>query len=292
MTEAAPHKAHAPIKPRAPSLDFSEAPKYWFAGSRAATHMWNGVNLLFPGGERFFIRSVRHYQGRLSPELEARVKGFFGQEGRHAQAHERVFEMLRAQGFDIDVILEPYNRIVFGRLEKIVPAALRLSITVAAEHFTALMAEDALTVDVTKNSDPDVRNLFLWHAVEELEHKSVAFDVLQEVAPSYALRVSGMILGALLLGTCWTLATRELLRQDGSSLLEAKRELDSIRLAAKKKGVPSVAARVGSRVFGRGIMKYMRRDFHPDQRDHSGLIAEALARLAAEGVIPAESMPA
>src|SRR4051812_33286902 len=86
------------VRPRAPRLGFESVSRHWLAGSRAATQLANGVNLLFPAGERFFIRSVRYYVDRTSPELVAQVKGFFGQEGRHAQAHERLFETLRRHG--------------------------------------------------------------------------------------------------------------------------------------------------------------------------------------------------
>lgn len=276
------------VRPRTPRLDFANVRRYWCADSRTATHIWNGVNLLFPGGERFFVRSVHHYVDRLSPELAAQVKGFFGQEGRHAQAHERIFELLREQGFDLDAILGPYERIAFGHLEHVAPPALRLAITAAAEHFTALMAEDALTVDVVRHADPNVRNLFLWHAVEELEHKAVAFDVLQEVAPSYALRVTGMAAAALVLAVFWAFATTKLLHQDGMTLADAKRELEKLSRSAKKRGQPSIAPRIGPRIFVRGIGKYLRRDFHPRERDHSELIARTLVRLADEGVIGAE----
>lgn len=288
-SQATRKKARPAIRPRVPRLSFTDIRRHWFAGSRTATQVWNGVNLLFPGGERFFVRSVRHYMDRLSPELQAQVKGFCGQEGRHAQAHERLFETLRAQGFDVDSIVQRYEHVAFERLEKLAPAALKLSITVAAEHFTALMAEDALSVDITTGADPVMRNLFHWHAVEELEHKSVAFDVLQEVAPSYALRMAGMAVGATLLVIFWTYATNELLKQDGSSLLEAKREIDSLRAAAKRKGKPSIAAPLGKRVFVRGILKYLRRDFHPSERDHTAIVARAIAKLTAEGVIAADA---
>lgn len=277
-----------PIRVRAPRLSFDGVRRHWFGGSRAATHMWNGVNLLFPGGERFFVRSVRHYNDRLSPELLARVKSFCGQEGRHAQAHERLFATLREQGFDVDTIVERYERIAFDYLEKLAPPALRLSITVAAEHFTALMAQDALTVDVADAADPALRDLFIWHAVEELEHKDVAFDVLAEVAPSYALRLAGMVIGATVLAGFWIYATNALLEQDGSSLLEARRELETLRHSAKRSKTHSIAGNIGARVFVRGVMKYFRRDFHPAQRDHSELITRTLARLAAGGVIAAD----
>jgi uncharacterized protein len=277
------------IRPRAPRLGFSGIPRHWFAGSRAATHVSNGVNLLFPAGERFFIRSVRHYLDRVSPDLAAQVKGFFGQEGRHAQAHERLFDTLRDQGFDIDSLLARYERVAFERIERSAPAALCLAATVALEHFTAILAEDALTSNILEQAHPEIRRLLEWHAVEELEHKAVAFDVLREVAPSYALRMAGMVLATLTLGGFWLWATGELLRQDGSSLLEARKELAELRVLAAKRGGAHAMDPIASRVFLRGILEYLRPDFHPMDRDHSQIIAAALQRLAAEGVVAAEA---
>src|SRR5438093_12795425 len=133
-------------KPRTPRVGFTNVPRAWLAKSLVASHIANGVNLLFPAGERFFVRSVHHYMDRITdPGLRAEVKGFAGQEGRHANAHERYFDTLRAHGYDLDAILEPYERIAFGIIEKHSPPALRLAATVASEHFTAILAEDALT---------------------------------------------------------------------------------------------------------------------------------------------------
>jgi predicted metal-dependent hydrolase len=232
---------------------------------------------------------VHHYLDQIPPALASQVKVFFAQEGRHAQAHERLFQTLRAQGYDVDSILEPYERIAFDYVEKALPPALRLSVTAAAEHFTALMAEDALTLGLLVKADPEVRRLLEWHAVEELEHKAVAFDVLAEVAPSYPLRVAGMLVGATALGAFWLLATRELLKQDGSSLLEARRELNALRKQIVARGGARAARPIGTSVFLRGIRRYLRRDFHPADRDHSNLIARTLARLANEGVIEASA---
>jgi len=276
----------APVSPRAPRLGFESVSRHWFAGSRAATQVANGVNLLFPHGERFFIRSVRHYLDRVPPDLAAQVRGFFGQEGRHAQAHERLFDTLRAQGFDIDSILERYEHIAYDYIEKMSPAPLRLAVTAALEHFTAILAEDALTADGLAFADPEMRKLLEWHAVEELEHKAVAFDVLQTVAPSYVLRVLGMVVATMTLGGFWVWATGELLRQDGSSLREARRELAKLRASGRREpGSRPVMEPVGSRVFLRGILEYAKPGFHPMNRDHSELIARTLKRLAEEGVV-------
>jgi len=280
------------LRVRAPKLALEGVSKRWLANSRAATQIANGVNLLFPAGERFFIRSVRHYLDRVSPELASEVRGFFGQEGRHAYAHERFFDTLRAQGYDIDSILARYEGLAYDRIEKVTPALLRLSVTVALEHFTAILAEDALTSDELSHADAEVRRLLEWHALEELEHKAVAFDVMKEVSPSYAVRIGGMALATVILSGFWLFATGELLKQDGSSLREAARELEELRkegerIAARTGQKGSLATPIATGVFLRGIREYLRPGFHPNDRDHRALIASTLERLRAEGVIDA-----
>ena len=272
-------------KVRMPKLGFDGVARHWFAGNVMATHMANGVNLLFPAGERFFVRSVKHYLDRIDdPELVAQVKGFFGQEGRHAYSHERFFQTLRDQGYDIDTFLAWYDRVAWDVLEKKTPKALHLSVTVALEHFTALLAEDALTTGELDHMAPELKNLLAWHAVEELEHKAVAFDVMRAVAPSYALRMAGMLVGATALGVFWMLATKELLRQEGKTLREGMKELDKLRKEATASGVKGVGRPV-SHVFVQGIREYLRPSFHPMDKDHTPLIRETLAKLAADGIV-------
>jgi predicted metal-dependent hydrolase len=277
--------SQAAPQPRTPRLGFSGVPKRWFAGSTAATHVANGVNLLFPAGERFFVRSVRHYLDQLDdPKLVAEVRGFFGQEGRHAQAHERFFDTLREQGYDVDAVLKPYEELAYGRIEKMTSPALRLSVTVALEHFTAILAEDALEADDLAGAHPAMRKLLEWHALEELEHKAVAFDVLRAVHPSYALRVTGIALGSLVLAGFWIQATRALLAQDGMTLRDAGRELGALRKAGEQTG-RHVSKPIFTRVFLRGIKEYLRPGFHPNDKDHRRVFDETLARLTAEGVV-------
>jgi predicted metal-dependent hydrolase len=276
--------------PRVPRLAFEGVPRHWFGGSRAATHIANGVNLLFPAGERFFVRSVRYYLPKLTPNLAAQVKGFFGQEGRHAQAHERFFGTLRAQGLDVDSILEPYERIAYGTIERWSPPKLRLAATAACEHFTAIMAEDALVSRELDDAHPEIRRLFEWHAVEELEHKAVAFDALQEIAPSYWLRIAGLLVATLTLAAFWLFATKRLLEQDGSSLGGAMRELRELAKTSKRPAQADQSILTG--VFLRGIVAYLRPGFHPNDVDHSKLVATTLERLGSEGVVDGEREPA
>jgi predicted metal-dependent hydrolase len=263
------------IRPRSPRFDFSTVPRRWFARSVIGTHMANGLNLLFPAGERFFVRSVRHYLDRIDdPQLREDIKGFSGQEGLHAYAHERYFESLEKQGFEIRGFLKFYEKFAYGFVEKIAPAELRLAATAACEHFTATMAANALAREADGTmvvQDPTMRALFLWHAVEEIEHRAVAFDVLQAVNPNYELRVAGMTVAASLLFGLWMIAAGTLLVQDRAKPERLARELRARREFRNRHGAPR---------FGDAMRAYLRRDFHPLQDTACDDLARAYATAA------------
>jgi uncharacterized protein len=260
-----------PITPRKVSPSFAGVPRHWFGGSAVATHIANGVNMLFPQGERFFVRSVKHFLDRIEdPELRAQVRGFFGQEGRHASAHDDYNDHLRAEGFRIDRFLEVHDRICYQWLERATPPELRLAATAAAEHFTAIMAEGAFTGREFDTAHPVMRELLLWHAAEEIEHKSVAFDVLQTINPSYRLRLAGLAYATALLGASWFAASMMLMRQDGLSLAEIRRQLKAI----------GDRDPLTKRVFLRGIREYIRRDFHPADNDNFHIARDHFASRA------------
>jgi predicted metal-dependent hydrolase len=243
------------IVPRDPDIDFHAVPRHWLNHNPTATAIANGVNLLFPWGERFFVRSVKYYLGQIDdPALREAIKGFFGQEGRHAAAHDDFNAILRAQGYDVDRFLGPYKRLA-SWIEARTPPKLRLAITAAAEHFTAILAEGAFSHDVLDRAAPEMRQLLAWHAAEEIEHKSVAFDVLRAIAPSYALRIAGLVGATALLGGFWLWAAISLIRQEQQGTSRTWRDLASV----------PAEERVISRVFLRGIRQYLARDFHPSR---------------------------
>lgn len=257
------------ITPRDLDVDFSAVPRAWQAGSVVATGVSNGVNMLFPHGERFFVRSVKYFLDQIDdPELRAQIKGFFGQEGRHAREHDRFNAILRAQGYEIDRFLDAYAKIS-SWIEAHLPPKLNLAITAASEHFTAILAEGALSNAVLDDCHPSMRALLAWHAAEEIEHKAVAFDVLQRVDPSYALRIAGLVLATVLLSSFWTWGAITLLRQDGMTLRKFVRE---VRNAPAGRRDPVIR-----RVFVRGIRQYLRRDFHPSQNANEKLAADWFA---------------
>jgi predicted metal-dependent hydrolase len=260
-----------PIVPRDLDVDFANVPKHWLAGNATATAISNGVNMLFPHGERFFVRSVKHFLDRIDdPELRMQIKGFFGQEGRHAKAHDDFNAILRAQGYEVDRFLDAYKRLS-DWIDAHTSPELHLATTAAAEHFTAIMAEGVFTRDLLDSASPEMRKLLAWHAAEEIEHKAVAYDVLQKIDPSYALRLRGLLLATVTLGGFWLWGAITLLRQDGRGIRSVLADLRAMR-----REDPIIR-----RVFVRGIREYLRRDFHPSQNRTEELAA---AWFAARGM--------
>ncbi len=252
-------RAHAAPVPRSPDVDLdTPIPRHWFGGNVFVTHTVNGICILFPAGERFFVRSVKHYLPEIKDQsLRERVKGFFGQEGRHAKEHERAFKLLEEQGYDIEKFLKFYERVGFRVIEKVVPQKLSLATTVALEHYTAILAEHALATDLLDKADPRMRALLSWHAAEEIEHRSVAFDVLKEIDPSYAWRMAGMAMGTACLMGFWLIATGSLLMQEENLPKKKMRHDVFFAQARMRKHLP----------FWRGLREYLKPSFHPDDHD-------------------------
>jgi hypothetical protein len=253
--------------PRDPDVDLSSVPRHWLAGNAAATAISNGINMLFPAGERFFVRSVHRFAERIEdPVLREQMRAFFKQEGHHARAHDRFNEVLRAQGFRIDDFLAAYER-TSRWIEDRVPAKVNLAGTAAAEHFTAILADGAFSKGILDSLHPKMQDLLAWHAAEEIEHKAVAFDVLRTIDPSYTLRMIGLAYATTMLGAYWLAATVMLLRQERLGLRGTLRELGKMRRRDP----------VIRRVFLRGIRQYVRRDFHPDDNANAHLAARWFA---------------
>lgn len=268
------------IPVRKPDLGLdADLPLDALGGSALATHVWNGLNLVFPDGERFFIRAVRdHLDAVEDPELRAQVRAFFGQEGRHAAEHEHYFEVLGAQGYRLRRFLGRFGRFMKWS-NRWVPARLRLAMTAGAEHYTATFG--ALALDdplILEETHPAVRRLIVWHATEEIEHKAVAFDVLQAAHPGYLLRITGYAIAtAALFG--WTIAgTRMLLQQDRWS-----GRIDRARLRRERRALLTRDDGATRRRLLRAVLAYLRPGFHPSQTDELALAHRRLAEVGLGG---------
>jgi len=205
------------IVPRqGPRLFDAEIPRYWLDNDPFKTRFFEAMSLTFPDGERYFIDCVRKYRDQIAdPELAAQVKSFMYQEGQHGLVHTQFNDRLRAQGIAVDKIVE-FARAKIEGFKKDFSPAFNLGKTAGAEHMTAMMAHGFFSTGLLQGADPRVRAMFAWHAVEEIEHKAVAYDVYEKVAKGgYWTRVLSMLHTSLSFTLHVLLITRHMLNVDG-----------------------------------------------------------------------------
>ena len=152
-----------------------------YAPSPLLSHLLTALSTTFPEGERFFVDTVRNVRHLIDdPVLQADISAFIGQESHHAQSH---------QAFNQAILTDDYNIQQFQQMMDAEFVRLRtlshrrqLAATVVLEHFTAMIAGYMLRYPhLIRHLDPNMQRLWLWHAVEEIEHKSVAFEVYKRV---------------------------------------------------------------------------------------------------------------
>lgn len=207
------------IQPRKVTFDVSSVPRHWNAGDPVLTRFFDALSVHFPEGERFFIQSVRHFQDQVSdPKLRDDIRHFIRQEGQHGIVHDRFNDVMAGQGINIERTTANLRR--FIRLtQKHLPKKYQLAMTAAFEHFTATLGEAMLKeeTDMFREADPVMRAMFLWHGVEEVEHKAVAYDLYQNVAGGgYFTRASALIVGTLMVHLVVGPVFVNMLRIDGA----------------------------------------------------------------------------
>lgn len=261
------------IQPRRMDFKFDpDLPLYWFDNSQFKTTLLTALSCTFPEGERFFVRSVRHYQPTLrSEKLKEEVKGFIGQEAHHGNEHEVFNALMQEKGMPTKKVEQfVYNGVRWQA--KHISRERQLAKTCALEHFTAMLAETILEhPEFLKGMDERMLPLWLWHAVEESEHKSVAYDVYQEQVGDYWIRASEMALTTLEF-TGFTIFHYLQLRAE----MTDKRDWRSIRDGFNwLLGSPGFLRKLGP-----AYLSYYKRDFHPSQRDSRSLRNAGLKKLA------------
>jgi predicted metal-dependent hydrolase len=191
-------RSESDIPPRDLRFDLDSAPdRAWFGGDVLRTASADSLSLLLPEGERFFIRAVKHYAHRIAdPGLQRDIAAFAAQEAFHSREHQAYNQGLRALGYDVDTMEARGRRLLASAPT---PYA-RLLATCALEQITYSFSRHLLSdPDPLAAAQPRYRRLWRWHALEEIEHASVAMRVLAEIGRDlspwrrYAGRVGMMI---------------------------------------------------------------------------------------------------
>ncbi|MFO7527972.1 MAG: metal-dependent hydrolase [Marinobacter sp.] len=256
---------HVSIKPQRMGFEFGEqVPRYWLNDNYLLSHMMNALSVLFPQGEQFFVDSVRQFRDQITdPKLKEEVRGFIGQEAMHSLEHVAMNQHVRDQGMPVEE-MEKHLEVVLGIASKL-PKRHQLAITCALEHMTAMMADMLLARDdVREDMHESMQPLWVWHAIEETEHKAVTYDVFQQVGGTYAERSFYLAFSTAALGVMATYFTTRMMLNDrkGFSLKDAGKGL--WRMWGKNGSFSSLFPT---------WLEYFKPGFHPWDHDNSELIA-------------------
>jgi len=262
--------SHRPVPTRRISFDksFENVPKYFASdGDLIMSHVIVSLSSVFPDGEDFFVRSVRKFRDQVSdPELKRQVAGFIGQEAVHGREHRAVNDRFDELGYGAKK-MERITKWGLGARERILSKKSNLAATAALEHYTATLAEVLLSTEGAREmvDSPEIADLFAWHALEECEHKAVAFDVYNDVGGSERMRVATMNVITVGFLAGMTLQVLISLLADPNTYRNGnlRRSLGRLRRS------PFLRKEVWRR-----LRDYNRPDFHPDDRDTDELLAQ------------------
>jgi uncharacterized protein len=279
-TEASAAASSSEIKRQLPgsesvptrAVDFdkwvADLPKYFAGdGDIVMSHVLTVLSSVFPDGEDFFVRSVRAASGEITdPKLAKDVEGFIGQESMHGREHRMLNDKLAELGYPTHEIGR-YIRAVTAFRERFQTKKTNLAFTAALEHYTASLAENLLTHEEARAEigHPGFRYLLMWHALEESEHKAVAFDVYRGIGGAERMRVFTMWLTHITFvfeTGAWAAIS---LARDSHARRHPVQVAKSLwRLRKSPFTTPEAVHQ---------LFEYHRRGFHPNDRDTTELIA-------------------
>ena len=249
-------------------------PRWWMGNDPIATAFYNALSALFPLGERFFMDAVKAFRHKTDGKLKEQVADFLFQEAMHTREHVVFNKMAADAGFDIKK-LENRTETILGYARK-KRAIYQLAATAALEHFTAMLAHAVLADPRHFAGAPEeARQMWEWHAMEEIEHKAVAFDTYMAALKKWpgfvrwALRSIVMFVATILFIYAVIANTRDLFKEDGINTGKSWRRLFGFLFFE-----PGLLRKVMKSYFS-----YYRPGFHPWEEDDRALLAKAEATL-------------
>jgi hypothetical protein len=245
----------------------SKQERWWIGGDPVATAFYNALSATFPKGEAFFVESVRKFRDGAPPKLEQEIKAFVTQEVMHSREHVQFNKRALEAGYD----LAPLEAQVEYRLgiTRSKPPIVSLAATMCLEHFTAILAHQLLEEPRhLRAADPESADLWRWHAIEEIEHKGVAYDTWLHATKHWPRRKRWSVKAKVMLYVTKnflvdrTRGTLELLRQDG---------ITGPRALARMFWFAWVRPGMLRKILGAWLSFFMPR-FHPWKQDDRALI--------------------
>lgn len=275
-------KKSIPIRHLAIGFEGKQVDLSFYMNNQFATIFFATLSVFLTYGEDLVIETARHHRDLLKdPILKQRVTSLIGQEAIHSKLHNEFNDAIVELDYPVRLyrfLGEKFFEHIFLKL----PQPLKLSMMAGIEHFTAVLAEYMMAHEQNFyfSDDAKTRALWMWHMLEESEHKDVAYDVYQTLNGNYALRISGFFLAYFtILGLIPFSATMVPILRKPQEMLTAKFWKDARRgvklIFSPKDGV------FGS-TQGR-IFDYLRTDFHPNDHDASAYFSYYEKKLLSEG---------
>ncbi len=160
-------------------------------GRPEESYLFVGISLLLPYLEPYLIRTMREARPRVTdPALAADLDLFNAQEGQHYRQHMLFNEAIRPADVGALTALEAELSADYQRFTRTRSLRFNLAYAEGFEAFTAAIARFSLETRQFEGIHPAARDLFQWHLVEELEHRTVAFDVYNHVCGGYFYRLA------------------------------------------------------------------------------------------------------
>ena len=275
MDPVSPTPADLTIQPR--NVMFTRGrstARWWNGGDPVATAFYNSLSLTFPKGEAFFIESVRNFRDRVSGRQQAEIDAFIRQEAAHSREHGHLNNQVEQAGYDV----APMHADLDARLAemKTQPPIVGLVTTVALEHFTAIIAHACLkSARHFKDASAEEARLWKWHAIEEIEHKGVAYDTFLAATKNLSAYKRWKFRSLVMLHISYTFlrgrvrAMRQFLKQDGIDGPGTWLRIFSYLLI-----YPGLLRQIFP-----AWLSFFRPAFHPWQHDDRGLVAVHEAQL-------------
>ncbi|PVB25946.1 metal-dependent hydrolase [Mycobacteroides abscessus] len=271
------------LKARNVAFDLGQTPLHWIPGHPVASHAVSAYHLLFPEVERFFITAFREALPEIADaRLREDVLGFIGQETMHANAHdESLGDFFQRNGIDPTPLLEQARYMLskvmgpkqFANAKQSRQHLItRLAITAAFENFTAFLGHFVLNCSWDQHhADPNMTEIFRWHGAEEMEHRTVAWDVAMYFDPRYWRRVTTMVVVFPLVVWISSRFIWYLIKNDPNAPRSRIRAIYELVRDGRRRLLPTLTMVLGS------AFDYLKPNFRPDE---TGSMAQALSYLA------------
>ncbi len=155
----------------------------------------NAASLAMPYLEPYLIRSMRKARPLITDEaLQKELDLYVAQEATHFRQHQKFNDELAALGYES---LPPFEAKLAADYQRLGETkSLKFNLAYAEGFESMALAIGEMLIDdrgfLFGGSEANVASLVLWHFVEEIEHKNVAFDVLDHLYGSYAWRLLGL----------------------------------------------------------------------------------------------------